>query len=47
MDAYQGTSFANQVQIAQIKVINEIAKFGDCVIIGRGAEIICYVAKTK
>jgi len=40
MDAYQGTSFANQVQIAQIKVINEIAKQGNCVIIGRGADYI-------
>lgn len=40
MDAYQGTSFANQVQIAQIRVINEIAKEGNCVIIGRGADYI-------
>ncbi len=37
---YQGTSFANQVQIAQIKVINDIANEGNCVIIGRGADHI-------
>lgn len=40
MDPYHGMSFANQVQIAQIKVINEIAKEGNCVIIGRGADYI-------
>ena len=40
MDPYHGISFANQVQIAQIKVINEIAKDGNCVIIGRGADYI-------
>ncbi len=40
IDGYHGTSFANQVQIAQIKVINEIAKDGKCVIIGRGADYI-------
>ncbi len=40
MDTYHGTSFANQVQIAQIKVINDIAKEGNCVIIGRGADYI-------
>ncbi len=40
MDGYHGASFANQVQIAQIKVINEIAKEGNCVIIGRGADYI-------
>ncbi len=39
-NGYQGTSFANQVQIAQIKVINEIANEGNCVIIGRGADYI-------
>ncbi len=40
VNGYQGTSFANQVQIAQIKVINDIAKEGNCVIIGRGADHI-------
>ena len=39
-DSYHGTSFASQVHIAQIKVINEIAKEGNCVIIGRGADYI-------
>ena len=39
-DGYHGTSFASQVQIAQIKVINDIAKEGNCVIIGRGADYI-------
>ena len=39
-DAYHGTSFASQVHIAQIKVINEIANEGNCVIIGRGADYI-------
>ncbi len=38
---YQGgTSIANQVQIAQIKVINDIANEGNCVIIGRGADYV-------
>ncbi len=40
MTGYQGTSFANQVQMAQIKVINEMAKEGNCVIVGRGADHI-------
>lgn len=39
-DSYHGTSFASQVHIAQIKVINEIAEEGNCVIIGRGADYI-------
>ena len=39
-DAIHGLSFANQVQIAQSKVIKEIADEGDCVIIGRGADYI-------
>ena len=39
-DSYHGTSFASQVHIAQIQVINEIAKEGNCVIIGRGADYI-------
>ena len=39
-DAYHGTSFASQVHIAQIKVINEIAEEGNCVIVGRGADYI-------
>ena len=39
-DNYHGSSFANQVHIAQIKVINEIANEGNCVIIGRGADYI-------
>ena len=39
-DTYHGTSFASQVHIAQIKVINEIAEEGNCVIIGRGADYI-------
>ncbi len=40
IDGYQGMSFANQVQIAQIKVINEMADEGNCVIVGRGADYI-------
>ncbi len=40
MNGYQGASFANQVQIAQTRVINEIANEGNCVIIGRGADHI-------
>ncbi|MBP3375153.1 MAG: cytidylate kinase-like family protein [Clostridia bacterium] len=40
VDSYHGTSFASQVHIAQIKVINEIAEEGNCVIIGRGADYI-------
>ncbi|MBE6647206.1 MAG: cytidylate kinase-like family protein [Ruminococcaceae bacterium] len=39
-ETYHGTSFASQVHIAQIKVINEIAEEGNCVIIGRGADYI-------
>jgi cytidylate kinase len=39
-DSYSGLSFANQVQIAQVKVIKEIAEEGNCVIIGRGADYI-------
>ncbi len=39
-DSYHGMSFASQVHIAQIKVINEIAEEGNCVIIGRGADYI-------
>ena len=39
-DSYHGNSFASQVHIAQIKVINEIADEGNCVIIGRGADYI-------
>ncbi len=39
-DSYHGSSFASQVHIAQIKVINEIADEGNCVIIGRGADYI-------
>ena len=39
-DSYHGSSFASQVHIAQIQVINEIAKEGNCVIIGRGADYI-------
>lgn len=39
-DGVHGLSFANQVQIAQSKVIKEIAEEGNCVIIGRGADYI-------
>ena len=39
-DGAHGLSFANQVQIAQSKVIKEIAEEGNCVIIGRGADYI-------
>ena len=39
-DGHYGTSFANQVQIAQVKVIKAIANEGNCVIIGRGADYI-------
>lgn len=39
-ESYHGMSFASQVHIAQIKVINEIAEEGNCVIIGRGADYI-------
>ena len=39
-DAYGGMSFANQVQIAQIKTIKEIAEKGNCIIVGRGADYI-------
>lgn len=40
VESYHGASFASQVHIAQIKVINEIAEEGNCVIIGRGADYI-------
>ena len=39
-DGLHGLSFANQVQIAQSKVIKEIADEGNCVLIGRGADYI-------
>ena len=39
-DTYNGMSFANRVQIAQISVIKRIAEEGRCVIIGRGADFI-------
>jgi cytidylate kinase len=39
-DNYNGLSFANRVQIAQINVIKRIAEEGNCVIIGRGADYI-------
>lgn len=39
-DAYGGMSFANQVQIAQTKVIKSLAEKGNCVIVGRGADYI-------
>ena len=39
-DGIHGLSFANQVQIAQSRVIREIADEGGCVIIGRGADYI-------
>ena len=39
-DSYNGLSFANRVQIAQIGVIKQIAEQGKCVIIGRGADYI-------
>ncbi len=39
-DGHGGLSFANQVQIAQVNVIKEIADAGNCVIIGRGADYI-------
>jgi cytidylate kinase len=35
-----GISFANQVQIAQAKVITALAEKGNCVIVGRGADYI-------
>ena len=37
---FNGLSIANQVQIAQINVIKQIAEEGNCVIIGRGADYI-------
>ena len=37
---YGGMSFANQVQIAQAKVINNLAEQGNCVIVGRGADYL-------
>ena len=39
-DAYGGMSFANQVQIAQIKIIKDLAEKGNCVIVGRGGDYI-------
>ena len=39
-DGYNGLSFANRVQIAQINVIKKLAEEGNCVIIGRGADYI-------
>ena len=38
--SYNGLSIANQVQIAQINVIKQLAEEGNCVIIGRGADYI-------
>lgn len=38
--SYNGLSIANQVQIAQMNVIKQIAEEGNCVIIGRGADYI-------
>ncbi len=37
---YGGMSFANQIQIAQTKVIGNAAEQGNCVIVGRGADYI-------
>lgn len=37
---YGGMSFANQVQIAQAKVIRQLAEKGNCVIVGRGSDYI-------
>ncbi len=37
---YGGMSFANQIQIAQTKVINSLAEKGNCVIVGRGGDYI-------
>jgi len=37
---YGGMSFANQVQVAQTRVIEKLAKEGNCVIVGRGADYI-------
>lgn len=39
-DSYNGLSFANRVQIAQVNVIKALAEEGNCVIIGRGADYI-------
>lgn len=38
--SYNGLSIANQIQIAQMNVIKDIADEGNCVIIGRGADYI-------
>ena len=38
--SYNGMSIATQIQIAQMKVIKQIADDGNCVIIGRGADYI-------
>ena len=43
---YGGMSFANQIQIAQTKVINSLAEKGNCVIVGRGGDYILGTAKT-
>ena len=37
---YGGMSFANQVQVAQAKVIKSLAEKGSCVIVGRGSDYI-------
>ncbi|MBQ8407641.1 MAG: cytidylate kinase-like family protein [Clostridia bacterium] len=39
-DGYNGLSFANRVQIAQVSVIKQLAEEGNCVIIGRGADFV-------
>ena len=38
--SYNGMSIANQIQLAQMNVIKQIAEEGRCVIIGRGADYI-------
>ena len=39
-DSYNGLSFANRVQIAQVAVIKQLAEEGNCVIIGHGADYV-------
>ena len=39
-DSYNGLSFANRVQIAQVSVIKQLAEEGNCVIIGHGADYV-------
>ena len=39
-DNYNGLSFANRVQIAQVAVIKQLAEEGNCVIIGHGADYV-------